>query len=126
MIPNLPELEAIFPSRAPPGLSGGRRVDVAGEPSFSKMEDPMNRTRPFEAPRYALRRGSPDKVPHSPFSELGEFFEVSCPDCGAVLCVDSSLLSLSPELECAGCGEAIALTPEGRVRRRGLRVVGEP
>jgi len=86
----------------------------------------MNRTKPFEAPPYALRHGSPDKVPHPRFAELGEFFEVSCPDCGAVLCVDSSLLSLSPELECAGCGEAIALTPDGRIRRRALRAVGKP
>ena len=118
MNPHLPELEAIFPSRSP-------LID-AGEPSFSKMEDPMNRAKPFEAPPYALRHGSPDKVPHSRFAELGEFFEVSCPDCGAVLCVDSSLLSLSPEFDCAGCGETIALTPDGRLRRPALRAVGKP
>lgn len=118
MNPHLPELEAIFPSRSP--------LNLAGEPSFSKMEDPMNRTRPFEAPPYALRHGSADKVPHSRFSELGEFFEVSCPDCGAVLCVDSSLLALAPELDCAGCGETVALSPEGRVWRKALRAVGKP
>jgi ribosomal protein S27E len=117
MKPHLPQPEAIFPSRSP--------LIAAGEPPFPKMEDPMNRAKPFEAPRYALRHGSPDKVPYSAFAELGEFFEVSCPDCGAVLCVDSSLLSLSPELECAGCGGAIALTPDGRIRRA-LRVVGKP
>ena len=118
MNPHLPELEAIFPSRA-------SRI-AAGKPSFSKMEDPMNRTRSFEAPPYALRHGSSDKLPQPSFAELGEFFEVSCPDCGAVLCVDSSLLSLAPELDCAGCGETIALTPEGQIRRPVLRVVGRP
>ncbi|MGH9442804.1 MAG: hypothetical protein ACRD16_11080 [Thermoanaerobaculia bacterium] len=85
----------------------------------------MNRTRPFEAPRYALRHGSADKVPQTRFSELGDFFEVACLDCGAVLCVDSTLLAVSPEFDCAGCGEAIALSPEGRVRRT-LRAVGKP
>ena len=94
----------------------------------------MNRAKTFEATPYALRHGSADKIPHSRFAdprfaELGEFFEVSCPDCDAVLCVDSSLLSLSPELDCAGCGSAVALSPDGRVRRNGLnilRAVGKP
>ena len=89
----------------------------------------MNRAKTFEASPYALRHGSADKIPRSRFAELGEFFEVSCPDCGAVLCVDSSLLSLSPELDCAGCGSLVTLLPDGRVRRNRqniLRAVGKP
>jgi ribosomal protein S27E len=101
MKPHLPDPEAIFPSRSP--------LIAAGEPSFSKMEDPMNRAKPFEAPPFALRHGSADKVPHSRFAELGKFLEISCPDCGAVLCVDISLLSLAPDFDCSGCGETIAL-----------------
>lgn len=90
----------------------------------------MSRAKVFDAPgAYELRHGSPDKVPSSRFSELGEYLEIGCPECGATLCVDSSLLSVSPEFECAGCGREIALAPDGHLRTwasGALRAAGEP
>jgi ribosomal protein S27E len=80
------------------------------------MEDPMNRVKAFGVPAYALRHGSPDKVPASAFPELEEFYEISCPECGSILCIDASILAVSPEFECAGCGDRIALNPDGSLR----------
>jgi hypothetical protein len=76
------------------------------------MEDPMRRTRVSEMPAYALRHGSPDKVPAAPV----DVFEVACPACDATLCVERSLLSVGPEFDCACCGHEIALTPSGTLR----------
>lgn len=88
----------------------------------------MSRAKPIEPASYLLRHGSPDKVPGSRFAELGEFFEILCPSCGATLCVDTSLLNVHPEFECAGCGMEIALRADGTFReepRRRRRVLGE-
>ena len=61
---------------------------------------------PFELPaRGAMaRRGSPDKrgLPD-------DTVEVECPECDAVLCLDAALLSLSPEVLCAGCDATVPL-----------------
>jgi hypothetical protein len=76
------------------------------------MEDLMRRTKASEMPAYALRHGSPDKVPAEPV----EVFELACPECDATLCVETSLLSVSPEFDCAGCGCEIALAPDGSLR----------
>jgi len=72
----------------------------------------MRRTKASEVPAYALRHGSPDKV----LGSLIDVFEISCPSCDATLCVESALLSLSPEFECAGCGSEIALQADGSIR----------
>jgi len=87
----------------------------------------MNRVKAFEVPSFAQRHGSLDKVPVSSFAQRGEYFEITCPACGCVLCVDASLLAVSPEFDCAGCGEAIALSPDGSLRDpiEGRRAVGE-
>jgi ribosomal protein S27E len=91
------------------------------------MEEPMNRVKAFEVPSFAQRHGSLDKVPASSFAQRSEYFEITCPDCDSVLCVDASLLAVSPEFDCAGCGELIALSPDGslRVPVAGRRAVGE-
>lgn len=73
----------------------------------------MSRVKPFASPAYLLRRGSLDKVAATRFAELGEFFEMRCPSCASTLCVDASLLPVSPEFECAGCGAQLALRPDG-------------
>lgn len=72
----------------------------------------MRRTKASEMPAYALRHGSPDKV----FDRSIDVFELACPECDAVLCVESALLSVSPEFECAGCGHPIALASDGALR----------
>jgi transposase-like protein len=76
------------------------------------MEDPMRRTRVSEMPAYALRHGSPDKIPAAPI----DVFEVTCPACDATLCVERALLSVAPEFDCACCGREIALTRTGALR----------
>ena len=76
----------------------------------------MRRGKVFSAPAYWLRHGSPDKVPAFRFDELGDFFETSCPSCGAGLCVDATVLAVSPEFDCAGCGTVLALAPDGSLR----------
>ena len=73
----------------------------------------MRRTRVSEMPAYALRHGSPDKVPAAPI----DVFEIACPECDAILCVEKSLLAVAPEFDCACCGREIALTPAGTLRR---------
>ncbi len=88
----------------------------------------MSRVKAVEPASYLLRHGSPDKVPLSRFAELGEFFEILCPTCGATLCVDTSLLSVHPEFNCAGCGMVLALRADGTFReasRRRRRALGE-
>ena len=101
---------------APPATRGDlfRPLSLLPDPgSLSiRMEEPMRRTKASEVPAYALRHGSPDKVPASPL----DVFEVSCPACDATLCVESALLSVSPEFECAGCGHPIALASDGSFR----------
>ena len=72
----------------------------------------MRRTRVSEMPAYALRHGSPDKVPAPPI----DVFEVVCPECDAILCVEKALLAVAPEFDCACCGREIALTPAGALR----------
>jgi len=72
----------------------------------------MRRTQASDVPAYAWRHGSLDKIPAVPV----EVFELACPECDATLCFETSFLSASPEIECAGCGCAIALTADGSVR----------
>jgi hypothetical protein len=61
---------------------------------------------PFELPaRGAMaRRGSPDKrgLPD-------DTVEVECPECDAVLRLDAAILSLNPEVLCAGCDATVPL-----------------
>ena len=88
----------------------------------------MSRAKAFAPPSYLLRHGSPDKVPASPFAELGELLEVVCPSCKATICVDVTLLPSCPEFECAGCRAEIVLLEDGTVRREARarrRALGE-
>ena len=61
---------------------------------------------PFKIPARGgmARRGSPDKrgLPDGTV-------EVECPECDAVLCLDAALLSLNPEVLCAGCDATVPL-----------------
>jgi hypothetical protein len=61
---------------------------------------------PFELTAHGAmaRRGSPDKggLPD-------DTVEVECPECDAVLCLDAALLSLNPEVLCAGCDATVPL-----------------
>ncbi len=59
---------------------------------------------------FAARHGSPDKVTDD------RFLEITCPQCGAILCVEASSASSPLEFPCAGCG--ILIVPE---RRHGSR-----
>jgi ribosomal protein S27E len=81
-----------------------------------EMEELMRRTQASDVPAYAWRHGSLDKVP----AARAEVFEIACPECDATLCFETSILSASLEIECAGCGGAIALAADGSVRP-GLR-----
>jgi hypothetical protein len=65
---------------------------------------------PFDLPRIGLaRRGAPDKSTASRVETVIETFEVECPQCDAVLCLDAGLLALNPEVLCAGCESTIPL-----------------
>ena len=58
------------------------------------------------SPRAGMaRRGAPDKSQSPRF----ETVEVECPYCAAVLCLEAGVLSLAPEVLCAGCDTAIPL-----------------
>ncbi|MEP6471251.1 MAG: hypothetical protein ABJC28_04485 [Acidobacteriota bacterium] len=61
---------------------------------------------PFRIPAHGgmARRGSPDK---RGFSD--ETVEVECPECDAVLYLDTALLTLNPEVLCAGCDATVPL-----------------
>jgi hypothetical protein len=59
------------------------------------------------------RRGAPDKAHGLP----AETFEVECPRCAAVLCLEAASFSRNPEVLCAGCETAIPL--EGRETHAG-------
>lgn len=61
---------------------------------------------PFRIPaRGAMeRRGSPDKRGFSDGT-----VEVECPECEAVLYLDAALLTLNPEVLCAGCDATVPL-----------------
>ena len=61
---------------------------------------------PFRIPTRGgmARRGSPDK---RGFSD--DTVEVECPECDAVLCLDAALLTLNPEVLCAGCDATVPL-----------------
>jgi hypothetical protein len=56
----------------------------------------------------SARRGADDKLPF----ETEGMVEVECPRCAAVLCVEVDLLSVAPEVLCAGCDATIALRSE--------------
>ena len=88
----------------------------------------MSRAKAFAPPSYLLRHGSPDKVPASPFAELGELLEVVCPSCEATICVDATRPPACPDFECAGCGAELVLLEDGTLRRgpaRRRRALGE-
>lgn len=72
----------------------------------------MSHLRAFQAPSYSQRHGSPDKVPAAPFAEIGDYFELTCPECRAVLCIDGALLAVAAEFDCAGCGRTLVADPE--------------
>jgi hypothetical protein len=61
---------------------------------------------PFEIPASGgmARRGSSDKRGVSDYT-----VEVECPECDAVLCLDAALLSVNPEILCAGCDATVPL-----------------
>jgi hypothetical protein len=61
---------------------------------------------PFRIPARGgmARRGSPDKR-----GVADGTVEVECPECDAVLCLDAALLSLNPEVLCAGCDATVPL-----------------
>ena len=65
---------------------------------------------PFEIPACGgmARRGSPDKR-GSVVAEPDDTVEVECPECDAVLSLDAALVSLNPEVLCAGCDATVAL-----------------
>ncbi len=65
---------------------------------------------PFEIPVRGgmARRGSPDKR-GSVAPEPDDTVEVECPECDAVLSLDAALVSLNPEVLCAGCDATVAL-----------------
>ena len=65
---------------------------------------------PFEIPARGgmARRGSPDKRDNVA-AEPDDTVEVECPECDAVLSLDAALLSLNPEVLCAGCDATVAL-----------------
>ncbi len=50
------------------------------------------------------RRGAPDKTQAPP-----KAVEVECAYCAAVICLETGLLALDPEVLCAGCGATITL-----------------
>lgn len=75
-------------------------------------EESMSQMRAFHAPSYSLRHGSPDKIPAKSFAEIGDYFELNCPECQAVLCVDGALLAVSAEFDCAGCGRTLVAEPD--------------
>lgn len=72
----------------------------------------MSQLRAFHSPSFSLRHGSPDKIPAKSFAEIGDYFELSCPECQAVLCIDGALLAVSAEFDCAGCGRTLVAEPE--------------
>jgi hypothetical protein len=51
------------------------------------------------------RRGAPDKTQ----APLPQTVEVECPYCAAVISLETGVLSLDPEVLCAGCDTAIPL-----------------
>jgi hypothetical protein len=60
----------------------------------------------FDLPAGGLaRRGAFDKGA----GLAARTFEVECPNCDAVLCLDAALLALNPEVLCAGCEATIPL-----------------
>lgn len=58
------------------------------------------------APRSGMaRRGAPDKGQSPPL----ETVEVECPFCAAVVCLETRVAALSPEVLCAGCDSTISV-----------------
>jgi ribosomal protein S27E len=67
------------------------------------------------------RRGAPDKTQAPP-----ETMEVECPYCAAVISLETGILSLHPEVLCAGCDAEIPLDKGGRWKVVGGRDEREP
>jgi hypothetical protein len=96
------------------------RGDLFKSPQLNKKlelsslcrEESMSQTRAFHRPSYSLRHGSPDKVPAKSFAEIGDYFELECPECQAALCIDGALLAVSAEFDCAGCGRTLVAEPD--------------
>ena len=56
------------------------------------------------------RRGAPDKQA----GLVAETVSVECPECDAILCLDTAVLALNPEVLCAGCDATVPLALSSR------------
>jgi ribosomal protein S27E len=75
------------------------------------------------SPRTGMaRRGAPDKAQAPPPKTV----EVECPNCDAVTSLEAGILTLDPEVLCAGCDTTIPLEEGGRWKVVGGRDEREP